>query len=53
MNRRLYRCRHDKRLGGVASGIAEYFDADPSLVRILWVLSIFLDGTDLLLYFAM
>jgi phage shock protein C len=53
MNRRLYRCRHDKRVAGVASGIAEYFDADPSLVRILWVLSIFLGGTGLLLYIAM
>lgn len=53
MNRRLYRCRHDKRLAGVASGIAEYFDADPSLVRVLWVLSIFLGGFGLLLYIAM
>lgn len=53
MNRRLYRCRHDKRLAGVASGIAEYFEADPSLVRVLWVLSIFLGGFGLLLYIAM
>jgi phage shock protein C len=53
VNRRLYRCRHDKRVAGVASGIAEYFDADPSLVRILWVLSVFLGGTGLLLYIAM
>ena len=53
MNRRLYRCRHDKRIAGVASGIAEYFDADPSLVRILWVLSIFVGGAGLLLYIAM
>ena len=53
MNRRLYRCRHDKRVAGVASGIAEYFDADPSLVRVLWVLSILLGGFGLLLYIAM
>lgn len=53
MNRRLYRCRHDRRLAGVAGGIAEYFDADPTLVRLLWVLSIFLGGTGLLLYIAM
>ena len=53
MNRRLYRCRHDHRIAGVASGIAEYFDADPTLVRILWVLSIFVGGFGLLLYIAM
>ncbi|HEX7951002.1 MAG TPA: PspC domain-containing protein [Candidatus Limnocylindrales bacterium] len=53
MNRRLYRCRHDQRIAGVASGIAEYFDADPTIVRILWVLSIFVGGFGLLLYIAM
>jgi phage shock protein PspC (stress-responsive transcriptional regulator) len=53
VNRRLYRCRHDQRIAGVASGIAEYFDADPTVVRILWVLSIFLGGMGLLLYIAM
>ncbi len=53
MNRRLYRCRHDQRIAGVASGIAEYFDADPTIVRVLWVLSIFLGGAGVLLYIAM
>ena len=53
MNRRLYRCRHDKRVAGVASGVAEYFDVDPTLVRIFWVLSIFVGGFGLLLYIAM
>ena len=53
MNRRLYRCRHDQRIAGVASGLAQYFDLDPSLVRVLWVLSFFLGGIGLLLYIAM
>jgi phage shock protein PspC (stress-responsive transcriptional regulator) len=53
MNRRLYRCRHDKLLAGVAAGVAEYFDLDPSLVRILFLLSIFLGGVGLFLYIAM
>lgn len=53
MNRRLYRCRHDRRVAGVASGLAEYFDLDPSLIRVFWVLSIFLGGMGLLLYIAM
>ncbi len=53
MNRRLYRCRHDQRIAGVASGVAEYFDLDPSLVRVLWVVSVFFGGIGLLLYIAM
>jgi phage shock protein C len=53
VNRRLYRCRHDKRIAGVASGLAEYFDIDPTVVRILWVVSIFFGGLSLLLYIAM
>ena len=53
MNRRLYRCRHDQQIAGVASGLAEYFDLDPSLVRVLWFLSIFFGGLGLLLYIVM
>ena len=53
MNRRLYRCRHDRRLGGVAAGLAEFFDLDPTLVRALWFLSIFFGGISLLLYFGL
>jgi len=53
MNRRLYRCRHDRRLAGVAGGLAEYFALDPTLVRVLFFLSIFLGGMGLLLYIGM
>jgi phage shock protein PspC (stress-responsive transcriptional regulator) len=44
VNRRLYRCSHDRRLAGVASGLAEFFDLDPTLVRVLWFVSIFVTG---------
>lgn len=50
MNRRLYRCRNDRRLAGVAAGVAEFFGLDPTLVRVLWFLSIFFYGIGLLLY---
>ena len=40
-------------LAGVAAGVAEYFDLDPSLVRILWFVSIFFGGLGLLLYIGM
>lgn len=53
MNRRLYRCRHDRRIAGVASGVAEYFDLDPSLVRVLWFVSIFFGAITLVLYIGM
>jgi len=53
VNRRLYRCRHDRRLAGVAAGVAEFFDLDPTLVRLLWVVSIFFGGLGLLLYIGM
>ncbi len=53
MNRRLYRCYHDRKIAGVASGLAEYFDVDPTIIRVLWVLSIFFGGVGLLVYIAM
>ncbi len=48
--RRLYRCRHDRQLAGVAAGMAEYFEVDPTVVRILWILSVFVGGVTILLY---
>ena len=54
MNRRLYRSRRDSVLGGVAGGVAEYLDVDPSIVRIIWVvLAIVTGGLFLLLYIVM
>ena len=38
MAERLYRSREDRMLAGVAGGVAETLDADPSLVRIVWAL---------------
>jgi phage shock protein PspC (stress-responsive transcriptional regulator) len=53
VNRHLYRCRHDRRLAGVAAGVAEFFDLDVTLVRILWFLSIFVGGLGILLYIGL
>ena len=53
MNRRLYRCQHDRILAGVAAGVAERFDLDPTLVRVLWVLSVFFGGFGLVMYIVM
>src|SRR5437868_3622470 len=51
---RLYRSERDRMLGGVAGGLAEYFDLDPALVRVAWaVLIIGSGGLFLLLYIVM
>jgi len=46
---RLYRDSSDKILGGVASGIANYLDVDPAVIRILLILFAF-TGTGIILY---
>jgi phage shock protein C len=53
MNRRLYRCRENRMLAGVAGGVAEFFGLDVTLVRLVWFISIFFGGVTLLLYLAM
>jgi phage shock protein PspC (stress-responsive transcriptional regulator) len=54
VNNHLYRCRHDRRIAGVSSGLAEFFGLDVSLMRILWFLSIFFTGGfSILLYLAL
>lgn len=47
--KRLYRSRRDKVIAGVASGIAEYFEVDPTLVRLVWVIAAF-SGVGVLAY---
>src|ERR671932_620880 len=42
--RRLTRSTHDRMWAGVAGGLAEYFDLDPALVRLAWVLAAVLSG---------
>ena len=49
--RRLYRSRTDRTIAGVAGGMADYLEVDPTIVRILWILAaIFTGGLMLLLY---
>ena len=47
---RLYRDSSDKILGGVASGLANYLDIDPAVMRILMLLFVFTAGFGILLY---
>lgn len=38
MTKRLYRSRKDRKIAGVCGGIAEYFNIDPTIVRVVAVL---------------
>ena len=35
-HKKLYRNTKNKMIAGVCSGIADYFDADPTIVRLIW-----------------
>jgi len=49
--KKLYRSRSDKILGGVCGGMAEYFEMDPSMMRLIWVfLALITGGTAVLAY---
>jgi phage shock protein C len=53
MQKRLHRSRTEKMIAGVCGGLAEYFDIDPTLVRMVWVLISLLAGVGVLLYLVM
>jgi phage shock protein C len=48
--KRLVRSSTDKRIAGVCGGLADYFDLDPTLIRICWLLAVLFAGTGLLAY---
>lgn len=50
MKKHLYKSKNRK-LCGVCGGFAEYFDMDPALVRVLFVLFVLCAGTGILAYF--
>ena len=39
MQKKLYRSRSSRMLAGVCGGIAEYFNVDPTIVRVIWAIS--------------
>lgn len=44
MDKKLYRSRTNRMVCGVCGGIGEYFNIDPTLVRLLWALFCFVGG---------
>jgi phage shock protein PspC (stress-responsive transcriptional regulator) len=53
MAKKLYRSKTNRKIWGVSGGLAEYFDVDPTLVRVLTVVSIFISGLGLIAYIVM
>ncbi len=53
MARQLYRSRKNRFISGVAGGIAEYFDIDPVIVRIFFVVATLAWGASIIIYAAL
>jgi len=51
--RKLYRSRTNRKLAGVCGGLAEFFNLDPTLIRVLFVVLAVLGGSGILIYLAM
>ena len=50
MEKRLYRSKSDRMIWGVCGGLAKYFDIDPTIVRVIALLSIFLGSVGIWAY---
>lgn len=50
VRKRLTRSSTDKKIAGVCGGLADYFDLDATVIRIVWLLAVLLAGTGILAY---
>lgn len=48
--KRIYRSQDDQLLGGVCKGIANYFDVDVTIIRLVWLLAVVFGGMGVLAY---
>lgn len=44
MTKRLYKSKTNKSIGGVIGGVGDYFDIDPVLLRVVWILIVIFTG---------
>jgi phage shock protein C len=51
--RKLYRSRTDRKLAGVCGGLAQYLNADVTLIRVLFVVLALLGGPGLVMYLVL
>ena len=50
MKKRLYKSSTDKKVCGLCGGIAIYFDVDPTVIRLIWVIFTLVGGSGLIAY---
>lgn len=50
MAKKFYLSKKDKKIGGVCGGLAEYFDVDPFMVRLVIFCAVFFGGVSLWIY---
>ena len=53
MANKLHRSMSNSMLGGVCGGLGEYFDADPNLIRLIFVVLTVINGLGILVYLAL
>ncbi len=50
MEKKLYRVREGQMIAGVCGGVARYFDLDPTVIRLAWLLFCALGGSGIPVY---
>ena len=50
MKKQLMRSGRDKKIAGVCAGVANYFDIDPTIVRVIWGVLAFCYGAGIVAY---
>lgn len=50
--KRIYKVEDDKKICGVCGGIAEYFNIDPVIVRVIWGILALAYGVGIVAYFV-
>lgn len=48
--KKLYRSRRDRKIAGICGGLGEYFNVDPTLLRIIFLFLLFFGGSGFILY---
>ena len=48
--KRFVRSTNDRKLAGVCAGLADYFEIDPTIIRILWALATLIPGPNIIAY---
>jgi phage shock protein C len=53
LKHRLYRSRSERMISGVAGGLADYVDLDPTIIRLVWLMAFLTTGPLALLLYVL